>query len=667
MVVKSTNAKGKPKSELAEPSEIETTMTLITPNNNNNSNTTTTGTKSNPNNLNAASNFGNSLPSTVGESTERHCLITVDDGNDRLTGKTNAVATTSNTKGSAYAATELSDVPQPNCLIANESGETISSGSSTDTKNKPLIPDGGYGWVVVCASLVVSLIADGLGFSFGLINSELLTYFGESAAKTAWISSLFFSVPLLMGPIWSNLVDRYGCRRMTIFGGILSATGFALSSMCNSVEMLMLTFGIISGLGLGISFVTAVVSIAFWFDKKRTFATGIAASGTGIGTILYAPLTQSLIDSYGWRIATLILAGTILNTSVSGALMRDPDWLIEEKRLEKEAEDIADTYRNSIVNREDIRKMLDTGASKEAVLESLVAQAHPPLNRAGKNDIKRLRSEMFFPTFLGSQNLDCIYETNSNSRRSSQDADEDEVPAHELVSSTGNLDKLNCDTTQQTNKNDIAIQVQDNLVKQNNSTTQTPMPESTANNEKRKYIRSNSKSTKLVARSQSSHFQQTGSLPPANTQKNVQMHRTISRERSALLSPYRHRTNSCPNIPRNPLAALPKVTKNTWYDAVIDALKTSFDFSLFADIKFSLFNLATLFLFIWFIIPYLYLPEYMKIHGYEAADSAHLISIIGIAQTIGMIFLGYIGDRPWLNVNICYSVCMGGMYKIRTK
>lgn len=59
-----------------------------------------------------------------------------------------------------------------------------------------------------------------------------------------------------------------------------------------------------------------------------------------------------------------------------------------------------------------------------------------------------------------------------------------------------------------------------------------------------------------------------------------------------------------------------------------------------------------------FIIPYLYLPEYLKIHEYDTAASAQLISAIGIAQTIGMIGLGYVGDRSWMNVNVCYSGCM---------
>lgn len=67
---------------------------------------------------------------------------------------------------------------------------TISSSSSTGSSAafKKKIPDGGYGWVVVFASLMVSLIADGVSFSFGLIYTQLLNYFEEGPTKTAWVS-----------------------------------------------------------------------------------------------------------------------------------------------------------------------------------------------------------------------------------------------------------------------------------------------------------------------------------------------------------------------------------------------------------------------------------------------------------------------------------------------
>lgn len=252
--------------------------------------------------------------------------------------------------------------------------------SATKTRPKPEIPDGGYGWVVVFSSLVVSLIADGISFSFGLMYTEFLIYFGESPAKTALIGSIFLAVPLLSGPVMSNLVDRYGCRKMTMIGGVISGIGFVMAAMSNSVVQLYWTFGVIGGLGLGIGYVTAVCSVVGWFDKRRTFATGIGASGTGIGTFLYAPLTQYLIETLGWRGTCLILAGTLFNISVCGALMRDPDWMIESNKLESRSQSMK-TFSNSSVCLDDIKKMIDDGAPNEFVLDQLVTSYNTEVNQ----------------------------------------------------------------------------------------------------------------------------------------------------------------------------------------------------------------------------------------------------------------------------------------------
>jgi MFS family permease len=49
------------------------------------------------------------------------------------------------------------------------------------------------------------------------------------------------------GPVASALTDRYGCRKMTILGSLLATAGFLLSSISTSIEMLYLTFGLMSG------------------------------------------------------------------------------------------------------------------------------------------------------------------------------------------------------------------------------------------------------------------------------------------------------------------------------------------------------------------------------------------------------------------------------------
>ena len=289
-----------------------------------------------------------------------------------------------------------------------DDGEGLDSLSEEIEKKKPKIPDGGWGWVVVMASLLISMVADGVSFSFGLLYSKFLEEFEASKAKTAWIGSLFMAVPLLSGPVMSALVDRYGCRNMTIAGGLISGIGFVLSSFSNSIEVMYLTFGVLAGLGLGLCYVTAVVSIAYWFDKKRTLAVGLGACGTGIGTFVYAPMTSYFIDEYGWRGTVLLLAGTFFNMIVCGAVMRDPKWWILEQRkqsLGSPKKSIARSEGGRSLNSpveefpgvEELRKLLKSGKTPEYLLQSLRTSTETPSSGEGGNSF---RSVVHLPTFV---------------------------------------------------------------------------------------------------------------------------------------------------------------------------------------------------------------------------------------------------------------------------
>jgi MFS family permease len=64
------------------------------------------------------------------------------------------------------------------------------------------------------------------------------------------------------------------------------------------------------------------VSVTCYFEKYRSLATGIAVCGSGLGTFIFAPLTEYLITEYGWRGAMLIIAAIVLNCMILGALFR---------------------------------------------------------------------------------------------------------------------------------------------------------------------------------------------------------------------------------------------------------------------------------------------------------------------------------------------------------
>ncbi len=78
------------------------------------------------------------------------------------------------------------------------------------------------------------------------------------------------------------------------------------------------TDGLGVGLGVGCSYVPAVGAVQRWFIRRRGFASGIAVSGIGVGTLVVPPLAAFLIAALGWREAYLILG--ILSALVGGGM-----------------------------------------------------------------------------------------------------------------------------------------------------------------------------------------------------------------------------------------------------------------------------------------------------------------------------------------------------------
>ena len=66
----------------------------------------------------------------------------------------------------------------------------------------------------------------------------------------------------------------------------------ALSVAATSILVLYFTIGVLTGLGFGLIYLPAIVSVSIYFEKKRAFATGIAVCGSGLGTFIFAPLTK---------------------------------------------------------------------------------------------------------------------------------------------------------------------------------------------------------------------------------------------------------------------------------------------------------------------------------------------------------------------------------------
>lgn len=192
-------------------------------------------------------------------------------------------------------------------------------------------PDGGWGWLVVAASFTLQALTIGITYTFGVLFVDLLDYFKESESTTAWIGSIQPALLYFTGIVGSPLIKRFGWRAVTIFGSVLSAIGFATSALAPNIYVLYLTYGVLTGIGNGMMYVTSMVAVQHYFDKKRAMATGLAVSGSGVGTLVFGILTQKLLDTLGWRYTLVVEAGIILLGVVCGALFKP---LPDEEKVE---------------------------------------------------------------------------------------------------------------------------------------------------------------------------------------------------------------------------------------------------------------------------------------------------------------------------------------------
>ncbi|XP_031559590.1 monocarboxylate transporter 12-like [Actinia tenebrosa] len=185
-----------------------------------------------------------------------------------------------------------------------------------------LVKDGGWAWVICSAAFCDLFVVLGIQYTFGVIYVALLDHFKESKSDTAWVGSIGQFCLFFLAYLSSLLSARFGCRLMTMVGGVLMTLGLLLSSFSNSIKLLYFTHGVLLGIGSSLSYLPALVMVADYFEKKRSLATGIAAAGGNIGALALAPLQQVIVESWGWRNCYRFLSVFSLAIVVCGFLFK---------------------------------------------------------------------------------------------------------------------------------------------------------------------------------------------------------------------------------------------------------------------------------------------------------------------------------------------------------
>ena len=167
--------------------------------------------------------------------------------------------------------------------------------------------------LVIIAGCLICTIVYGVRSSFGLFLLPMTYSAGwdrETFALAMAIQNLLWG---LMMPVAGIIADRYGFALVIIGGSLVYALGIWGMGMSDSATMLYLTAGIMAGVGIAFtSFSLVATAMARVVGPdKRSLIFGIGTAATSFGQFLFAPITQFVIDGYGWANGLVMLIFSI--------------------------------------------------------------------------------------------------------------------------------------------------------------------------------------------------------------------------------------------------------------------------------------------------------------------------------------------------------------------
>ncbi|XP_076252048.1 monocarboxylate transporter 12-like isoform X3 [Rhynchophorus ferrugineus] len=194
-------------------------------------------------------------------------------------------------------------------------------------------PEGGWGWVVLWAAVFVHILSHGFLMSVGWFQLEIVKKFGsETTRQTEWLAAMATGVSLLVSPITISFCKKKSTRVSAVLGGLITALGCLFTSFATQFHQLYFSYGIVLGLGVGITKDCSTLMVAQYFKRKREFVEISTVSGSGIGLAVMTSIVRAAINSFGWRLGLQMVTGIVSLTFILGIFYRSASLYHPQRR-----------------------------------------------------------------------------------------------------------------------------------------------------------------------------------------------------------------------------------------------------------------------------------------------------------------------------------------------
>ncbi|XP_064650892.1 monocarboxylate transporter 12-like isoform X2 [Lineus longissimus] len=361
--------------------------------------------------------------------------------------------------------------------------------------------------------------------------------------------------------------------------------------------------------------------VGFYFEKRRALATGVAVCGSGIGTFIFAPLSQKLLDVYNWQGATWIISGVVLNGVILGALFRplSPSQVPISPSLTADG--------TVAIEKEETEQLLQIDSSPKVSVTTHENGKFGQSDGQAGTDTRKSDTGAYLPK---NKQLELL---KTHVR-----------PDQKLFCSVGNMN-----STDVCRKRTIS----------EGPRTLTPETAPTCHLScDQIWVNSANKSTNVerikqdmqrpLYRKDIFYAGSVKNLPEFAVQKDMD-----SYIRSITSIP----TSSCDTKPE-PGAVGDRPHTERCCGAMRNVMGNMMDFSLLRSPTFIVYGLSCFLCMIGFFVPFMFLPDHSLKMGIHKNEAAFLLSILGIANTVARVFSGWLADRPWADALIINNTAL---------
>ncbi|MCC0628729.1 MULTISPECIES: OFA family MFS transporter [unclassified Clostridioides] len=159
-------------------------------------------------------------------------------------------------------------------------------------------------WIILIASCFINLCIGSI-YAWSVFATPMAEYLSgiNGTVFTAGTLAIVFTVTNSVGPITmitgGRINDKFGPKKVIFVGGLIFGIGMILSGFSKSLPMLILTYGIILGLGVGMVYGCTISNSVKFFPDKRGLVGGVTTAAYGFSSVIIPPIANSITTSFG--------------------------------------------------------------------------------------------------------------------------------------------------------------------------------------------------------------------------------------------------------------------------------------------------------------------------------------------------------------------------------